>query len=101
MSLKNVVLVNMVAILMLTKLDTPDLPKIKIFWNKGYDVTVFVNEATSKTLSRDSNYKVDVIMWPKFGDSSIPMRQKIITSILQGFDQKIQLFSGVLLVQVQ
>ena len=27
-------------------------------------------------------------MWPKFGNSSISMREVIIISILQGFDQK-------------
>ena len=78
MSLKKVVSVNMVAILMLTKLDTPDLPKIKIFWNKGYDVTVFVDEIISKTLSRDSNYKVYVIMWPKL---TVGMALKLYDSV--------------------
>ena len=37
------------------------------FWNKGYDVIVFVNDVTNKILSRDSNYTADVVMWPKFG----------------------------------
>ena len=34
-----------------------------------------------KNLSRDSNYIVDVLMWPKFGNCSISMRQVITTSI--------------------
>ena len=40
-------------------------------------------------------------MWPKFGNSSISMREVIIISILKGFDQKKQFFWGVLLVKVQ
>ena len=58
------------------------LRKIKIFWKKGYDVIVSVNGITNKTLSRDSNYIVDVVMWPKFGNFSIFMREFIITSSL-------------------
>ena len=38
-----------------------------------------VNE---KNLSRDSNYIVDVVMGPKFGNSSISMKKVIIISIL-------------------
>ena len=39
-----------------------------------------------KNLSRDANYLVDAVMWPKFGNASISMKNVIITSILQGFD---------------
>ena len=53
-----------------------------LFWNKGYDVITFVDDVTNKILSRDSNYIVDVFMWPKFGNSSISMREVITTSIL-------------------
>ena len=91
MSLKKVVSVNMVAILMLTKLDTPDLPKIKIFWNKGYDVTVFVDEIISKTLSRDSNYKVYVIMWPKL---TVGMALKLYDSVAIELKLKLKNFLG-------
>ena len=35
-------------------------------------------------------------MWPKFGNSSIYMREVIITLILWGFNQKNQIFWGVL-----
>ena len=41
------------------------------FWNEDYDVS-------NKILSRDSNYIVDVIMWPKFGNFSISMREVTI-----------------------
>ena len=56
--------------------------KITVFWNKGYDVIIPVNDVTNKFLSRDSNYIIDVFMWPKFGNSSISMREVITTSIL-------------------
>ena len=74
----------MVTILMMSaKMATPGLLNIKIFWNKGYDVTMPVHDVTSKILWRDLNYIVDVVMWPKFGDSSSSsMREVIITSIL-------------------
>ena len=73
----------MVTIFMISaKMVTPALVKIKVFWNKGYDVIVSVSDATNKILSRDSNYIIDVVMWPKFGNCSISMRKVIITSIL-------------------
>ena len=73
----------MVTILMMSaKMATLGLLKIKVFWNKGYDVIISVHDVTNKILSRDSNYIVDVVMWPKFGNSSISMREVIITSIL-------------------
>ena len=68
--------------MMLVKLVTLDLLKIKVIWNKSYDVITSVSDVTNKILSCDSNYIVDVVMWPKFGNSSISMRDVIITSIL-------------------
>ena len=77
-----VVLKNMVTISMMSaKMATPGLLKIKVFWNIGYDVIIYVHDVTNKILSRDSNYIVDVVMWPKFGNTSISMREVIITSI--------------------
>ena len=71
------------AILMMSaKMATPGLLKIKVFWNRGYDVIISVHDVTNKILSRDSNYIVDEVQWPKFGNSSISMREYIITSIL-------------------
>ena len=58
------------------------LLKITVFWNEGYDVIIYVHDVTNKILSRDSNYIIDVVMWPKFGNSSISMREVIIISIL-------------------
>ena len=68
--------------MMSAKLATPGLLKIKIFQNKGYDVIIPDYDVTNKILSRDSNYIVDVVMWSKFGNSSISIREVIITSIL-------------------
>ena len=48
---------------------TQALLTITVFWNKGYDVIIRVNDVSNKTLSRDSNYILDVFMWPKFGNS--------------------------------
>ena len=73
----------MVIILMMSaKMAKPGLLKTTVFWNKGYDVIIPVDDVTNKILSRDSNYIVDVVMWPKFGNSSICIREVIITSIL-------------------
>ena len=73
----------MVTILMMSaKMATPGLLKITVFWNKGYDVIISVDDVTNKILSRDSNYIVDVVMWPKFGNFSISMREVNIISIL-------------------
>ena len=73
----------MVTILMMSaKITTPGLLKIRVFWNNSYDAIISVHDVTNKILSRDSNYIVDVVMWQKFGNSSISMREIIITSIL-------------------
>ena len=53
-----------------------------VFWNKGYDIIISVHDVTKKILSCDSNYIVDAVMWPKFGNSSIYMREVIKTSSL-------------------
>ena len=50
---------------------TPGFLEIEVFWNKGYDVIIFVHDVTNKFLSCDSNYIVDAVMWPKFGNCSI------------------------------
>ena len=76
-----IVLINMVTVLrMSAEMATPGLPKIKVYWNKGYRVIISVYDV--KILLRDSNHIVDVVMWPQFGNSSISMREVIVTSIL-------------------
>ena len=72
----------MVTILtMSAKTAIPGILKIKVFWNKGYDIIISVHDVINKILSRDFNYTVDAVMWPKFGNSSISMRKAIVTSI--------------------
>ena len=78
-----VFLINIATILMIpAKLVTLGLFKIKTFWNRGYDVKIFVQQVTNRILLHDSNYFVDVVIWPKFDKSSISIREVIITSIL-------------------
>ena len=78
-----VLLINMVAILMISaNLVSLSFLKIKEFWNNVYDVILYVHHTAIKFLSSDSNYIVNVVMWPKSGNSSISMREVIITLIL-------------------
>ena len=69
-------------LMMSARMATLDLFKMRIFWNKGYYVIYSVYEVTDKISSHNPNYIVDVVMWPKFGNSSICIREIIITSIL-------------------
>ena len=69
--------------MMSAKMATPGFLKITtVFWNKGYDVIISVDDVTNKILSGDSNCIVDVFVWPKFGKSSVFMREVITASIL-------------------
>ena len=68
--------------MMSAKMAVPVLFKITGFWNKGYDVIIYVHDVTNKILSRDSSYIVDVVISPKFGNCNISMREVIIISIL-------------------
>ena len=76
-------LINMFIILIISaRMATLDLLKPTVFWSKSHDVIVFVHNFIKKNLSHNSNYIVDVVMWPKFGNPSISMREVIKTSIL-------------------
>ena len=78
-----IILINVLTILMMSgKIATLGLLKIKVFRNKGFDVIISVHGVTNKILSRDLNYIFDVVMWPKFGNSSVSLREVIITAIL-------------------
>ena len=81
-SLRIVLITKVTSLMTSAKMATPGLLKIKIFWYKGYDVIIYVHDITNKILSRDSNYIVHVVMWPKFDNSNILMREVIIISIL-------------------
>ena len=86
---------------MSAKLATLDILKIKVYSIKGYDVVISVRDVTKNVFPSELNYIVDVVMWIKFGNSSISMSEVIITSILLGFDKKNKFFfRGVVLVQV-
>ena len=69
-------------LMMLVNMATLALLKIKVFWKKGYDLIISVHEVSNKILSRNSNFIVKVVMWSKFGNSSISMKVVIMTSIL-------------------
>ena len=80
-----IVLINTATILMISaKMVTSQL--------LAGDVITFVYDFINENSSRDSNYTVDVVMWPKFSNSSISVKEAIITSILLGLDQKNLLF---------
>ena len=68
--------------MMSAKIATSSLLKMKFFGNKGHDVIFSVHDVTKKMLLHDSNCIVDVVMCPKFPNSSISMREVIITSFL-------------------
>ena len=68
--------------MMPAKLATPGLVKISIIRNKGYDVIILDYDVSNKILSRDSNYILYVVMSLKSGNSSISIREVIITSVL-------------------
>ena len=73
----------MFAMLMMSaKLATLAVLEIKVFWNKGKDIIIFVHDVTNNISPRETNYVVGVVMWPKFGNSRIVMREVIITTIL-------------------
>ena len=59
---------------MSAKMATLGLLKIELFWNKSYDVKIYVHDVINKMLLHESNYIVDVVLWPKFSNSSISMR---------------------------
>ena len=68
--------------MMSATLATPGLLKIKIFKNKVYDVITVDYDVIKKNLLRGSIYIVGAVMRPKFGNSSISIREVVITSIL-------------------
>ena len=60
---------------------TPGFLKRTVFWNKGYKVIIHAHDVNNKILSRDSNFIVGEVMWPKFGNSNISTREVVIISI--------------------
>ena len=87
MNLFKIVLIKMVLVLMSAKLTTLDLLRIKVFWNKDYDVMTSVHDVTSKILSRDSNYILDLVMWSNFYERSYHKLQDLTwkTTLFKGW----------------
>ena len=87
----------MVTILIMSaKLATPGLLKIKIFWNKGYGIIIPDYDVNNKILSRDLNYSVDLVMWPKH----LYQRSYHNLNFIRISPEK-PLFWGMILIQVQ
>ena len=82
------------------KLAASSLNEINVFCNKSYDVVNSVHDITSKILSSDSNFVVDVIMWPKLGKSSSFTRIINIASLYKYLTKK-RFFRGVVSVVTQ
>ena len=80
--------------MMSAKMATPGLLKITVFWNKGYDVIIPVDDVTNKVLSRGSNYIVDVFMWPKFGNFHFYERSYHNLNFVKTWPEKPLLSSG-------
>ena len=73
-----------------------DLFKIKILWNKGYDVIISLYDVSNTILSHDLNHIVNVVMWPKFGNSSISMRVLIKkVSFLEALGIALEFYTSV------
>ena len=73
----------MVTILMMSaKVTTLSLLKLKVITNKYYVVIISVYDAIKKKLSRESNFIVDLVMRPKYGNFRASMRKVIIASLL-------------------
>ena len=63
--------------------------KVKLLWNKDHDVIIYVHGISNKILWHESNYVVDMVMWPKCGNSSIFMRE-----VLKDLARKTTFFEG-------
>ena len=74
--------------MMSAKMATPGLLKMTVFWNKGYDLIISIDDITNKILSRDSNYTVDVLLRPKFGNCSISMTE-VTTNFIRILPEKL------------
>ena len=62
--------------------------RTNVFSNKDYDVTASVYDVNNKILWHASHCILDLVVWSKFGNSSISLRQVVITTILWASDQK-------------
>ena len=80
-------------LMMSPKLATLGLLNIKVFRSKSYDVILSIYDFANNILSSDSGYIVDLVMWPKFGNSSVSMREVVI-KFYKIWAEKADLFSS-------
>ena len=85
---------------MSAKLTAPGLLKIKVLWNKGYDVIISVYDISKEILLRESNHVVDVVMLLKFGNCNFYERSYHNLNFMRIWPEK-SILQGVLLVQIQ
>ena len=64
------------------KLPNLGLLKINTFWDKDYDIIIYVHDVIDKIKLCEWTYVIDFDMWPKFGNSSISIKKVIVTLIL-------------------
>ena len=80
---------DLIAILMMSaRTDTLGLLKIILSWKNVNDVIISIYEVISKTSLYDSNYIVDMVMKPKFGNTSISMTEISKISVFKIFSEK-------------
>ena len=80
---------------------TQGLLKVTVFWNKVYGVIISKDDVINIILWHNSNFAVNVFMWPNFGNSSISKREVITNLILYRFDQTNSFYWGVVFAHVQ
>ena len=61
--------------MMSAKMATTGSLRITVFWNIEYDTIIFVDDVSNTISSLDSNCVADLLMWPKFGNPSISMKE--------------------------
>ena len=74
------------------KMSTPDVLKITVFWKKGYDIIIPVDDVTGNNLSPDSNYIVDMFMLPKFRNSSFLWEKLLQPQFYKNLSRKTAFF---------
>ena len=69
-------LINAIVILMISrKLATPDLPKVTVFCEKGYGITIDVYYGNNKMQPPDSNYLVNVLCHQNLISPAFPWKK--------------------------
>ena len=78
---------------MLAKMAALGLRKVKAFWKVGHDIIISVNVVTDKTLSRNSNDIVVVVM-SKLNNLGLTLSTnlKLYSSVANGLKLKVRMF---------